>query len=293
MEFVVSNHIKVHPMALVHFDKLKDEQAKAQITALTAGYDDKEEYFVDRLSRGLGRIAAAFYPHPVIVRMSDFKTNEYAGLIGGAEFEPKEENPMLGFRGASRYYSPRYKEGFALECRAMHRLREQMGFTNVIIMIPFCRSTKEADRVLDVMAENGLKRGENGLQVYVMCEIPSNVILAKEFAERFDGFSIGSNDLTQLTLGVDRDSSELAGLFDEQDEAVKWMIHSVIEAAHQAGAKVGLCGQAPSDHPEFAEFLVECGIDSMSVSPDSFLAVKERVAATEAKAPKGRTKKRA
>jgi pyruvate,water dikinase len=292
MEFVVSNHIKVHPMALVHFDKLKDEDAKATIAALTANYDDKEEYFVDRLSRGLARIAAAFHPHPVIVRMSDFKTNEYAGLIGGAEFEPKEENPMLGFRGASRYYSPRYKEGFALECRAMHRLREQMGFTNVIVMIPFCRSTKEADRVLAVMAENGLKRGQNGLQVYVMCEIPSNVILAKEFAQRFDGFSIGSNDLTQLTLGVDRDSSELAGLFDEQDEAVKWMIHSVIEAAHRAGAKVGLCGQAPSDHPEFAEFLVDCGIDSMSVSPDSFVAVKERVAAKEAAAPPERARAR-
>jgi pyruvate,water dikinase len=290
MEFVVSNHIKVHPMVLVHFDTLKDAEAKAQIEALTANYADKQEYFVDRLARGLGRIAAAFHPKPVIVRMSDFKTNEYAGLIGGAEFEPKEENPMLGFRGASRYYSPRYKEGFALECRAMHRLREQMGFANVIVMIPFCRSTKEADRVLEVMAENGLQRGRNGLQVYVMCEIPSNVILAKEFAERFDGFSIGSNDLTQLTLGVDRDSSELAGLFDEQDEAVKWMIHSVIEAARQAGAKIGLCGQAPSDHPEFAEFLVDCGIDSMSVSPDSFFAVKQRVAAREAAAPRPRAR---
>jgi pyruvate,water dikinase len=293
MEFVVSNHIKVHPMALVHFDALKDEGARTEIAALTANYDDKEEYFVDRLSRGLGRIAAALYPKPVIVRMSDFKTNEYAGLVGGAEFEPKEENPMLGFRGASRYYSPRYREGFALECRAIRRLREQMGFTNVIVMIPFCRSTREADRVLEVMAENGLRRGENGLQVYVMCEIPSNVILAKEFAERFDGFSIGSNDLTQLTLGVDRDSAELAGLFDEQDAAVKWMIHSVIEAAHKAGAKVGLCGQAPSDHPEFAEFLVDCGIDSMSVSPDSFLAVKERVAAREAAGSKAHAKKRA
>ena len=292
MEFVVSNHIKVHPMALVHFDTLKDAEARAQIEALTAHYADKQEYFVDRLARGLGRIAAGFHPKPVIVRMSDFKTNEYAGLIGGAEFEPKEENPMLGFRGASRYYSPRYKAGFALECRAIHRLREQIGFTNVIVMIPFCRSTKEADRVLEVMAENGLKRGQNGLQVYVMCEIPSNVILAKEFAERFDGFSIGSNDLTQLTLGVDRDSSELAGLFDEQDEAVKWMIHSVIEAAHRAGAKVGLCGQAPSDHPEFAEFLVDCGIDSMSVSPDSFLAVKQRVAARETATPRDRTRAR-
>jgi pyruvate,water dikinase len=290
MEFVVSNHIKVHPMALVHFDTLEDQAAKAEIEALTASYSDKEEYFVDRLARGLGRIAAAFYPKPVIVRMSDFKTNEYAGLIGGAEFEPKEENPMLGFRGASRYYSPRYREGFALECRAIHRLREKMGFTNVIVMIPFCRSTKEADRVLEVMAENGLKREKNGLQVYVMCEIPSNVILAKEFAQRFDGFSIGSNDLTQLTLGVDRDSSELAGLFDEQDEAVKWMIHSVIDAARQAGAKIGLCGQAPSDHPEFAEFLVDCGIDSMSVSPDSFLTVKQRVAAREAEKPRPRAR---
>jgi pyruvate,water dikinase len=290
MEFVISNHIKVHPMALVRYDDLKDADAKAQIAALTANYSDKEEYFVDRLARGLGRIASAFHPKPVIVRMSDFKTNEYTGLIGGAEFEPKEENPMLGFRGASRYYSPRYKEGFALECRAIHRLREQMGFANVVVMIPFCRSTTEADRVLEVMAENRLKRGKNGLQVYVMCEIPSNVILAKEFAERFDGFSIGSNDLTQLTLGVDRDSSELAGLFDEQDEAVKWMIHSVIEAAGRAGAKIGLCGQAPSDHPEFAEFLVDCGIDSMSLSPDSFLAVKQRVAAREAATPRPRAR---
>jgi pyruvate,water dikinase len=230
----------------------------------------------------LARIAAAHHPKPVIVRMSDFKTNEYANLIGGAAFEPKEENPMLGFRGASRYYSPRYRDGFALECRAMRRLREDMGFANVIVMIPFCRSIKEADRVLAVMAENGLTRGVNGLQVYVMCEIPSNVILAKAFAQRFDGFSIGSNDLTQLTLGVDRDSAELAELFDERDEAVKWMIDSVIQEARKSGAKVGLCGQAPSDHPEFAEFLVACGIDSISVSPDSFIAVKQRIAVTEA-----------
>ncbi len=214
--------------------------------------------------------------------MSDFKTNEYANLIGGAAFEPTEENPMLGFRGASRYYSPRYREGFALECLAIRRLREAMGFRNVVVMIPFCRSTKEADQVLAVMAENGLKRGENGLQVYVMCEIPSNVIPASAFAKRFDGFSIGSNDLTQLTLGVDRDSADLAPLFDEQDEAVKWMIENVSREAQKAGAKVGLCGQAPSDHPEFAEFLVRCRIDSMSVSPDSFVAVKEHVAAAEA-----------
>jgi len=213
--------------------------------------------------------------------MSDFKTNEYAGLIGGSEFEPKEENPMIGFRGASRYYSPRYEAGFALECRAIHMLREKMGFTNVVVMIPFCRSLDEADRVLDVMARNGLKRGEEGLQVYVMCEIPSNVILAKDFAKRFDGFSIGSNDLTQLTLGVDRDSEELAGLFSEQDPAVEWMIENVIRAAHEAGAKVGLCGQGPSDHPEFAEFLVSCGIDSMSVTPDSFIEVKQHVAEAE------------
>jgi pyruvate,water dikinase len=281
MEFVVNNHIKIHPMALVHYDALKDEAAKRRIAETTVGYEDKTEFFVERLAHALGRIAASVHPRPVIVRMSDFKTNEYADLIGGREFEPKEENPMIGFRGASRYYSPRYREGFALECRAIKRLREEMGFTNVVVMIPFCRAVKEADRVLETMAANGLKRGENGLQIYVMCEIPSNVILAKEFAARFDGFSIGSNDLTQLTLGVDRDSAELAELFDEQDEAVKWMIRTVIAAAREAGAKVGLCGQAPSDHPRFAEFLVECGIDSISVTPDSFVAVKRHVAAAE------------
>jgi pyruvate,water dikinase len=290
MEFVVSNHIKVHPMALVRYDTLKDAAAKERIAELARGYDDKTEYFIDRLAHGLARIAAAHHPNPVIVRMSDFKTNEYANLIGGAAFEPKEENPMLGFRGASRYYSPRYRAGFALECRAIRRLRQEMGFRNVIVMIPFCRSVHEADRVLSVMAENGLECGKDGLQVYVMCEIPSNVILADAFAKRFDGFSIGSNDLTQLTLGVDRDSAELAELFDEQDEAVKWMIRNVITEAHKAGAKVGLCGQAPSDHPEFAEFLVDCGIDSMSVSPDSFIAVKQHVAAAEAETVRaGRT----
>lgn len=282
MEFVISNAIRVHPMALVKFDQLRDDAARLEIERLTTGYESKTEYFVDQLSRGLARIAAAAYPKPVIIRMSDFKTNEYAGLIGGAGFEPLEENPMIGFRGASRYYSPRYRDGFALECQAIARLRQQLGFDNVVVMIPFCRSVIEADRVLEVMAGNGLRRGEDGLQVYVMCEIPSNVVLAAEFAKRFDGFSIGSNDLTQLTLGVDRDSEELAGLFDEQDPAVKWMIDSVISAAHKAGAKVGLCGQAPSDHPEFARFLVECGIDSMSVSPDSFVAVKHQVAAAEA-----------
>lgn len=281
MEFVISNAIRIHPMALVNFDSLSDQSAKAEIAELTAGYADKSAYFVDKLAEGLARISAAFYPQPVIVRMSDFKTNEYAGLLGGGAFEPTEENPMIGFRGASRYYSPRYRDGFALECRAIRKLRNELGFKNVVVMIPFCRSVAEAEKVLGVMAENGLKRGESDLQVFVMCEIPSNVILAKQFAQHFDGFSIGSNDLTQLTLGVDRDSGELADLFDEQDDAVKWMIRSVISEAKAAGAKIGLCGQAPSDHPEFAKFLVECGIDSISVTPDSFIAVKQNVSEAE------------
>ncbi|KAH8898689.1 phosphoenolpyruvate synthase [Thozetella sp. PMI_491] len=281
MEFVVSNAIRVHPMALVHFEQLKDETAKREINRLTAGYSSKPDYFVDKLSHGLAALCAAVYPKPAIIRLSDFKTNEYAGLIGGAEFEPEEENPMLGFRGASRYYSPRYQDGFALECRAIKRLREDLGLTNAIVMIPFCRTVAEAKKVFDVMAANGLCRGENGLQVYVMCEIPSNVILAAEFAKYFDGFSIGSNDLTQLTLGVDRDSGELAELFDDQDEAVKWMIARVISIANKAGRKIGICGQAPSDHPEFAKFLVKAGIDSISVSPDSFVAVMNHVVASE------------
>lgn len=288
MEFVVGNHIKIHPMALVRYDTLEDDHARRVIAELARGYPDKTEFFVDVLARGLAKIAAAHFPKPVIVRMSDFKTNKYARLIGGAEFEPKEENPMLGFRGASRYYSPRYRDGFALECRAIRRLRVEMGFTNVIVMIPFCRSTAEADRVLEVMAANGLRRGEGGLEVYVMCEIPSNVILARSFAERFDGFPIGSNDLTQLVLGVDRDSEELASLFSEQDDAVKLMIRTVIAEAHRVGAKVGLCGQAPSNNPAFAEFLVECGIDSISVTPDSFIAVKRHVADAEHRRGTGR-----
>ncbi|KAF3280330.1 hypothetical protein TWF132_011793 [Orbilia oligospora] len=282
MEFVVSNAIQVHPMALVRFDEIKDQATKDKIARLTAGYSHKPDYFVDRLSRGLATLCAAVYPKPAIIRMSDFKTNEYAGLIGGAEFEPKEENPMIGFRGASRYYSPLYKEGFNLECKAIMRLREDIGFDNAIVMIPFCRTINEAKKVLHVMGENGLFRGEgNGLQVYVMCEIPSNAILAKEFTQHFDGFSIGSNDLTQLTLGVDRDSCELADLFDEQDEAVKWMISRVITEARKAGRKIGICGQAPSDHPEFAAFLVNAGINSISVSPDSFVEVKKHVVAAE------------
>ncbi|KAH6645635.1 hypothetical protein BKA67DRAFT_585908 [Truncatella angustata] len=281
MEFVVSNAIQVHPMALVHFARLKDPVAKREIARLTAGFDQKPDYFIDKLSHGLAALCAAVYPKPAIIRMSDFKTNEYAGLIGGAEFETKEENPMLGFRGASRYYSPRYKEGFALECRAIKRLREEIGLTNAIVMIPFCRTVAEAKQVLTVMAENGLRRGDNGLQVYVMCEIPSNVILAADFTDHFDGFSIGSNDLTQLTLGIDRDSGELADLFNEQDDAVKWMIAHVISVARKKGCKIGICGQAPSDHPEFAQFLVDAGIDSISVSPDSFVAVMRHVVASE------------
>jgi pyruvate,water dikinase len=281
MEFIINNIIKIHPLALVHFDQVAEAAARRQILDLTQGYADKTEYFVDHLARGIAKIAASQYPEPVIVRLSDFKTNEYANLIGGRQFEFQESNPMLGFRGASRYYSDRYREGFALECRALKRVREEMGLANVVIMVPFCRTLKEADRVLQVMGEYGLKRGEAGLEVYVMAEIPSNVILAEKFAERFDGFSIGSNDLTQLVLGVDRDSAELHELFDERDEAVKRMIRSLIATAHRAGCKVGICGQAPSDYPDFAEFLVECGIDSISLNPDSVIKVLRRVAQAE------------
>jgi pyruvate, water dikinase len=270
-EFIISGSIQVHPLALVHFDKVPDGPAKRQIAELTRNHPDKPSYFVERLAEGVARIAAAFYPREVIVRLSDFKTNEYAGLVGGESFEPKEENPMIGFRGASRYYDPRYKEGFQLECRAMKLVREEMGLTNVKLMVPFCRTVEEGKRVLAVMAEAGLKRGENGLEVYVMCEIPSNVILTEEFAEVFDGFSIGSNDLTQLTLGLDRDSEIVAHLFDERNAAVKNLIADVIRRARACGRKVGICGQAPSDYPEFARFLVGCGIDSISLNPDTVL----------------------
>ena len=282
MEYIVNNVIKVHPMALVAFEKVKDPEACRQIEELTRGYDDKSEYFVDHLSRGIGTIAASQYPHPVIVRLSDFKTNEYADLIGGQGFEPHEENPMLGWRGASRYYSEAYRDGFALECAAIRRVRETMGFTNVVVMIPFCRTPEEADRVYEVMAEHGLKRGENGLQVYVMAEIPSNVLQAEDFAERFDGFSIGSNDLTQLVLGVGRDAEQLADLFDERNPSVTRMIADLIQRAHAVDRPVGICGQAPSDYPEFAEFLVEHGIDSISVIPDSVADVVRHVAQAEA-----------
>ncbi len=277
LEFVINNSIEAHPLALVHFDELEDQEVKARINELTINYEDKEQYFVDELAMAVGAIAASFYPRDVIVRMSDFKTNEYANLLGGEAFEPKEENPMLGFRGASRYYSDAYREGFRLECAAMKKVREDMGLDNVILMIPFCRTVEEGKKVLDQMAEYGLKRGENGLQVYVMTEIPSNVLLADQFAEIFDGFSIGSNDLTQLTLGVDRDSEIVKDLFDERNEAVKRMLAMAIKQAKEKGVKIGLCGQAPSDFPEMARFLVEQGIDSISFNPDALLQGIENI----------------
>lgn len=281
MEFVVSNEVRAHPLALTRYDQLRSEADRDAIDALTRGSSDRSAFFVETLARGLSRIAAVWYPRPVIVRMSDFKTNEYADLLGGRQFEAEEENPMIGFRGASRYYSEGYRDGFELECRAIRRLREEMGFGNVVVMIPFCRTVGEADRVLEVMAAQGLRRGDAGLEIYVMCEIPSNVIEAERFAERFDGFSIGSNDLTQLTLGIDRDSEALSELFDERDPAVMWMIETVIAKARAAGKKIGLCGQAPSNDPEFARLLVAAGISSISVTPDSFLAVKRNVAEAE------------
>jgi pyruvate,water dikinase len=271
LEFIISNHVRSHPMALLRPEQVADLKERREIERLTRGYADKGQYFVDRLAEGVAMIAAAFWPKDVIVRLSDFKTNEYAGLLGGATFEPKEENPMLGFRGASRYYDERYREGFALECRAMRKVREEMGLENVKLMVPFCRTVEEGRRVIAEMAVNGLTQGERGLEIYVMCEIPSNVILAREFAEVFDGFSIGSNDLTQLVLGVDRDSELVAHLFDERNDAVKRTIAQVIHTAHAAGRKIGICGQAPSDYPEFARFLVTEGIDSLSLNPDSLL----------------------
>jgi len=271
MEFMISNTLQVHPMALVQYDQLPATPEKKQIEALTRHYADKKQFFVEKLSEAVGLVAAAFYPREVIVRMSDFKTNEYAKLLGGKLFEPDEENPMLGFRGASRYYNPRYREGFGLECMAMKKVREQMGLTNLKIMIPFCRTIQEAERVQDVMKEYGLERGKDALEIYVMAEIPSNILLAERFAELFDGFSIGSNDLTQLTLGLDRDSAIVSDLFNENDESVKMQISHLIKKAHNAGVKVGLCGQAPSDYPEFTRYLVEQGIDSISFNPDVIL----------------------
>jgi pyruvate,water dikinase len=281
MEFIVNDHIQVHPMALVRFDDVEDRKVRKHIEKLAVGYDDLRAYFVDRLALGIARIAASRHPNPVVVRTSDFKSNEYADLVGGRQFEPEESNPMLGWRGASRYYMEGYREAFALECRALKRVREDMGLDNVIIMLPFVRTLDEADRVLEVMAREGLERGAYGLKVYVMCEIPANVLLADEFADRFDGFSIGSNDLTQLVLGVDRDSGHLAHLFDERNPAVRKAISAVIEAAHAKGRVVGICGQGPSDHADLAAFLVEAGIDSISVNPDALLATRRNVAQFE------------
>ncbi len=283
-EFIISNYVKIHPLALIDYAKIDPAAAglvKAKIDKLTTGYDDKSQFFVDKLAQGVAMIAAAFYPKDVIVRLSDFKTNEYANLIGGRAYEPTEENPMLGFRGASRYYDQRYRAGFSLECRAMKKVREEMGLTNVKLMVPFCRTVEEGRKVIAEMESNGLRRGEKGLEIYVMCEIPSNVILAEEFAEIFDGFSIGSNDLTQLILGVDRDSEIVAGIFDERNPAVKKMIADVIAVCRRKGRKIGICGQAPSDYPDFAQFLVEQKIDSISLNPDTVMKTTLAILETE------------
>jgi len=283
LEFIINNIIGIHPLALVDFDKLTDEDVKNKIIERISPSTKPIDYFVNKLSEGIATIGAAFYPNDVVVRMSDFKTNEYAGLLGGKLYEPKEENPMLGFRGASRYYSPHYRRGFNLECMAVKKVREEIGLENIIPMIPFCRTPEEGKKVLDVMEENGLVRGKNNLRIYMMCEVPSNVIVAEKFAKIFDGFSIGSNDLTQLVLGLDRDSSLISSLFDERDEAVKIMISQVIKKVKPMGCKIGICGQAPSDFPEFVEFLVKEGIDSISVNPDSLLSVRKKIKEVEEK----------
>ena len=282
-EFIINSYIKVHPNALIHFDELKDEEVKRKIEELTEGYGDKKQFFIDKLAEGVAMIAAAFYPKDVIVRFSDFKTNEYAGLIGGTLFEPKEDNPMLGWRGASRYYSDGYREAFGLECKAILKVRNEFGLTNVKTMIPFCRTVEEGKKVLAEMEKNGLRRGENGLQVYVMCEIPSNVILGDQFSQIFDGFSIGSNDLTQLTLGLDRDSELVSNIYDERNDAVKSMISSIIKTAKKNHRKIGICGQAPSDFPDFAAFLVDEGIDSISLNPDTVIKTRMVIAEEEEK----------
>ncbi|HHQ13603.1 MAG TPA: phosphoenolpyruvate synthase, partial [Chromatiales bacterium] len=271
MEFIINEYIKAHPMALLHIDKVQDPDEQRQLRELTRNHATPADFFVQRLSEGVGTIAAAFWPRPVIVRMSDFKSNEYATLLGGRWFEPDEDNPMIGFRGAARYTHPAYAEGFSLECAAMKRVRDEMGLVNVRLMIPFCRRVQEGEKVLEAMAQYGLKRGENDLQVYVMCEIPNNVVQIDAFARLFDGFSIGSNDLTQLTLGVDRDSEIVAFDFDERDEGVKAMIRMAVEGARRNKRHSGLCGQAPSDYPEMAEYLVRIGIDSISLNPDAVL----------------------
>jgi pyruvate,water dikinase len=280
-EFIINSWIKIHPNALINYHKIKDAALKKQIDELTLGYKDKTQYFVDKLAEGISMIAAAFYPKDVIVRTSDFKTNEYANLIGGKEYEPKEENPMIGWRGASRYYKEGYKEGFILECKAFKKVREEFGLTNVKIMIPFCRTVDEGKKCIDIMEKQGLKQGKNGLEIYVMCEIPANVILADQFSKIFDGFSIGSNDLTQLTLGLDRDSAIVADIYNERNDAVKRMIADVIQKAKKYHRKIGICGQAPSDFPDFAQFLVECGIDSISLNPDTVIKTTIAIAEKE------------
>jgi pyruvate,water dikinase len=282
VEFIFADRVKVHPLALYNFSKIRDAKLKRQIELATAGYKDKKEFFVAKLSEGVAQIAAAFYPKPVIVRLSDFKSNEYASLLGGTGFEPKEENPMLGFRGAARYAHPAYAAGFALECAALRRVREDMGLTNLRIMVPFCRRVEEARRVLDAMASHGLKRGQNGLEIYVMCEIPNNVILIDAFAEVFDGFSIGSNDLTQLTLGVDRDSEIVAFDFDERDPGMLEMFKLAVLGAKRNGRHIGICGEAPANYPEIARFLAQIGIDAISVNPSSILRTMQAICDAEA-----------
>jgi len=288
-EFIINSYIKIHPKALIDYPKVPKD-VKEKIDELTAGYKDKKRFFVDQLARGVANIAAAFYPNDVIVRMSDFKSNEYANLIGGQAYEPTEDNPMIGWRGASRYYSPEYKDAFALECKALRKAREEFGLTNIKLMIPFCRTVDEGKKVIAEMRKNGLVQGKKGLQVYVMCEIPANVILADEFSKVFDGFSIGTNDLTQLALGLDRDSAIVSHLYDERNEAVKRLVHYVIHTAKKHKKKIGICGDAPSTYPEFAQFLVSCGIDSISLSPDAVLKTTLAIAAIEKKMRKHKFK---
>ena len=281
LEFIINQFISIHPMALIQFDKVTDAAVRSKIETLTRGYNDRRDFFVDKLAQGVAKIGAAFWPNEVIVRMSDFKSNEYANLIGGSFFEPHEENPMIGFRGASRYYDDKYRAAFALECEAMKKVRNGMGLTNVKLMIPFCRTVEEGERVIRVMADNGLVQGENGLEIYMMVEIPSNVLLIDDFGKIFDGFSIGSNDLTQLTLGLDRDSAEVAHIFDERNKAVMDLIRIAITKSNKMGKKIGICGQAPSDYPEFARFLVECGIDSISLNSDTVIKTTVEILETE------------
>ncbi|HNU84748.1 MAG: phosphoenolpyruvate synthase [Pseudomonadota bacterium] len=281
LEFIINQYVRIHPMALVQFEKVKDRKVRREIEALTKGYENRTDFFVDKLAQGIAKIAAAFYPNDVITRMSDFKSNEYANLIGGKYFEPVEENPMIGWRGASRYYDDKYRDGFALECRAIKKVRGEMGLKNVKPMIPFCRTVEEGKRVIEVMRDNGIVQGEDGLEIYMMVEIPSNVILVEEFAKIFDGFSIGSNDLTQLTLGLDRDSAQVSHIFNERNQAVLTLVRDVITKARKLGKKIGICGQAPSDYPEFARFIVECGIDSMSLNADTVIKTTLDIIETE------------